>query len=64
MDVGPKIIRLVILNVNREKIYEHEHVYTSEQHPITDTDIEKYNGIFNTICTALFEGKPFVEIVI
>lgn len=62
LDMNPKLIRLVILNDNLEKLYEHEHIFPSEHHPKMDADIEKYNGIFNTIGTALCEGKPFVEI--
>jgi hypothetical protein len=62
LDMEPKLIRLVILNGNREKIYEHEHIFANEHSPNKDAAKEKYNGIFNDIGNALQEGKPFVEI--
>lgn len=62
LDMEPKLIRLIILNENREKIYEHEHIFPSEHNPETDADMEKFKGIYNAISTALREGQPFVEI--
>lgn len=62
LDMEPKLIRLVILNDNCEKIYEHEHIFANEHSPNKDAAEEKYNGIFNAIYTALREGQPFVEI--
>jgi hypothetical protein len=52
--------RLMVINENHEKVYEHEHDFGAVA-PAPDKQ-EKLNKVYEIITKALLEGKQYVEL--